>query len=92
MEKGPRVIRYRFMPSGRFLFVVQGRHHDYLTTLSFCTCYDYSFRRRPEGCVHMRALRAAMETGEWEEIVAGDEEFSQIFKYEVLDVLSEEPR
>lgn len=95
MEKSAserQVIKYVFEPSGRFFYVVKGINHDYLTTKSFCTCYDYNFRRRPEGCSHMKALAKAIENRSYREIRLSDEEFSQIFKYELLDVLSEGPR
>jgi len=40
----------------------------------------------------MKALIEALETNNYEEIAADDEEYNQIFKYELYDVLSEEPR
>ncbi|MDP8024095.1 MAG: hypothetical protein ACP5LF_05555 [Nitrososphaeria archaeon] len=92
MQKDIAVIKYFFKPSGRVLYVVKGTHHDYITGRYFCTCYDYNFRKKPGGCVHMRALAEALESGNYEEFDLDDEEYSQIFKYELYDVLSEEPR
>lgn len=40
----------------------------------------------------MKALVEALESNKYEEIIADDEEYSQIFKYELYDVLSEGPR
>ncbi|MFP3166783.1 MAG: hypothetical protein RXR36_05840 [Nitrososphaeria archaeon] len=92
MQKDITVIKYLFKPSGKILYVVKGFHHDYITTKTFCTCFDYNLRKKPGGCIHMKALIEALETNNYEEIAADDEEYNQIFKYELYDVLSEEPR
>ncbi len=92
MQKHIAVIKYTFKPSGRVLYIVKGVHHDYITTRHFCTCYDYNFRKKKEGCAHMQALSEAIESNKYEEFMLDDEEYSQIFKYELYDVLREEPR
>ena len=87
MQKDITVIKYLFKPSGKILYVVKGFHHDYITTKTFCTCFDYNLRKKPGGCIHMKALIEALETNNYEEIAADDEEYNQIFKYELLSLI-----
>lgn len=85
----PRVKCYSVEGGGRF-FVVIGSTGDHVTSLSFCTCADFNFRRRE--CVHMKLLKESIERGAYELIKVKREELSQIFKYEAREVIFEQPR
>ncbi len=81
------VKKYVFEPSGKSFYIVLGRTGDHFTTEHFCTCKDFNFRRKPEGCVHMRALKRAISEKSYEIYTFSDNELSQVFKYELMDVL-----
>ncbi len=81
------VKKYVFNPSGSSFYVVLGSTGDHLTTEHFCTCNDFNFRKRPEGCVHMQALRRAIQEKSYEVYSFSDDELSQVFKYELIDVV-----
>ncbi|MEM0146519.1 MAG: hypothetical protein QXY52_05120 [Conexivisphaerales archaeon] len=81
------VKKYIFKPSGNSFYVVLGSTGDHLTTKHFCTCGDFNFRRRPEGCRHMQALRRAIQQKSYKVYNFSDDEFSQVFKYELMEVV-----
>jgi len=45
LEEG-KVKKYVFYPSGRVLWIVSGKEHDYqiLPLANFCSCFDFYFR------------------------------------------------
>ncbi len=81
------VKKYVFKPSGRSFYVVLGRTGDHLTTERFCTCNDFNFRRKPEGCIHIQALKKAIREKSYEIYSFSDDELSQVFKYELMEVV-----
>jgi len=70
-----RVKKYVFRPSGRVVWVVVGRHRDYVVMPEavFCTCDDFYFRF-DEGhlCYHIIAQRLAEATNQFDLIEEED--------------------
>jgi predicted nucleic acid-binding Zn finger protein len=59
-----RVKRYRFVPSGKVVWIVVGRERDYqvLPKVEFCTCDDFYFKvmeHEAHLCYHLIAQRLA---------------------------------
>ena len=72
-----RVKKYLFQPSGRTLWIVVGRHKDYLilSNANFCTCDDFFFRvldHEKPMCYHILAVKIAEMTGKYEVIEETD--------------------
>lgn len=84
------VKKLLFCPSGNNLMVVVGKGSDYLVSGNSCTCYSH-YNKVIKGtireCVHIQAVKSAMEDGSYELFVLHDEEFNQIFKYLVDESL-----
>ena len=78
-----RVKKYVFTPSGRVLWVVVGRHRDYiiLPKANFCTCDDFFFRvlgHEKPMCYHILAVKIAELTGRYEVIEEGDSWYKKL--------------
>jgi len=78
-----KVRRYDFNPSGRMVWVVQGRKDEYqvIPEIPFCYCDDYYFRvmEKKRGlCYHIIAQRIAEALDQYEKIAKGDIEYSSI--------------
>lgn len=77
------VKRYTFVPSGKVVWVVVGRHKDYIVIpeVSYCSCDDFFYRVMSQEkplCYHLLALRMAMERNAYEEF---EEEDSLYYKF-----------
>lgn len=84
------VKKLLFSPSGNNLMVVVGKGSDYLVTGNSCTCYSHYngvIKGSIGECVHIQAVKRAMEDKSYELFVLHDEEFNQIFKYLVDESL-----
>jgi len=80
-----KVRKYDFNPSGRTLWVVQGRKDEYqvIPEIPFCYCDDYYFRvmEKKRGlCYHIIAQTIAEALGQYEKIAKADSEYSSITK------------
>ncbi len=78
-----KVRKYDFNPSGRMVWVVQGRKDEYqvIPEIPFCYCDDYYFRvmEKKRGlCYHIIAQRIAEALDQYEKIAKGDIEYSSI--------------
>ncbi|MGO9645976.1 MAG: hypothetical protein ACLPY5_14675 [Candidatus Bathyarchaeia archaeon] len=78
-----KVRRYDFNPSGRTVWVVQGRKDEYqvIPEIPFCYCDDYYFRvmEKKRGlCYHIIAQRIAEALDQYEKIAKADIEYSSI--------------
>jgi len=78
-----KVRRYEFAPSGRVVWVVQGRKSEYqvMPDLPFCYCDDYYFRvmdRKRGLCYHIIAQRIAAALGKFEKISKRDSQYSSV--------------
>jgi predicted nucleic acid-binding Zn finger protein len=76
--KENRVKKYVFKPSGRTVWIVIGREHDYLIMpeAEFCTCDDFYFRvldREIHLCYHLIAQKIARNLGWYETLEETDE-------------------
>jgi predicted nucleic acid-binding Zn finger protein len=76
--KDGRVKKYVFKPSGRIVWIVVGKRHDYLVmpAAEFCTCDDFYFRvmdREAHLCYHLIAQKLA-EALNWYDLVEGEDE------------------
>ncbi|MCS7114316.1 MAG: hypothetical protein RMJ15_07505 [Nitrososphaerota archaeon] len=81
--KENRVKKYVFKPSGRVVWVVVGREHDYLIMpdAEFCTCDDFYFRvldRKVHLCYHLIAHKIAKILGWYETIEESDELYDSL--------------
>jgi len=75
--KNKRVKKYVFQPSGRVRWIVVGKTRDYivLPTSGFCSCEDFFFRvmnHEKPMCYHLLAVKLALLTDEFDEIVESD--------------------
>ena len=68
-------------------YLVLGSTGDHLTTEQFCTCNDFNFRRRPEGCIHMQVLKRSIQEKSYDVYNFADDEFRQVFKYVLMEVV-----
>jgi predicted nucleic acid-binding Zn finger protein len=78
-----KVKLYVFRPSGRSVWIVVGRHRDYLVmpSVPYCTCDDFFFRvinNEKPLCYHLLAVRIASESGAYEVIEEGDDWYWQL--------------
>jgi predicted nucleic acid-binding Zn finger protein len=92
-----KVRRYDFNPSGRIVWVVQGRKEEYqvIPEIPFCYCDDYYFRvmEKKRGlCYHIIAQRIAEALEQYEKITKGDLEYSSITnRWRAVDNLEKKP-
>ena len=78
-----KVRRYDFKPSGRVVWVVQGRKNKYqvIPDIPFCYCDDYYFRvmdKKRGLCYHIIAQHIAEALNKFEEISKKDPQYSNI--------------
>ncbi len=78
-----KVTRYLFNPSGRTIWVVQGKHGEQqvLPGSMFCTCDDYFYRvmgGKKQVCYHIIAQQLAEALGKYKTSDLGDQDYSQI--------------
>ena len=78
-----KVRRYEFKPSGRVVWVVQGRKSKYqvIPDIPFCYCDDYYFRvmdKKRGLCYHIIAQHIAEALNKCEEISKKDPQYSNI--------------
>ena len=80
VEQG-KVRRFRFEPSGRNVWVVNGRKGEYqvVPESMFCTCDDYYFRvigHKRQLCYHLIAQYLAEALGQYGKFSSGDAEYA----------------
>jgi len=78
-----KVRRYDFNPSGRIVWVVQGRKDEYqvIPEIPFCYCDDYYFRvmdKKRGLCYHLIAQKIAEALDRYEKITKGDKDYSLV--------------
>ena len=78
-----KVRRYEFKPSGRVVWVVEGRTNEYqvIPNLPFCYCDDYYFRvmdRKIGLCYHIIAQRIAEALHQFKILRKNDSQYSSI--------------
>ena len=78
-----KVRRYEFEPSGRILWVVQGRKGEYqvMPDIPFCYCDDYYFRvmdKKRGLCYHIIAQKIAETLNKFETLSKKDSQYSTI--------------
>lgn len=78
-----KVRKYVFAPSGRAVWVVQGRKSEYqvMPDIPFCYCDDYYFRvmdRKRGLCYHIIAQRIASSLRRFDQIPARDTQYSVV--------------
>jgi predicted nucleic acid-binding Zn finger protein len=78
-----KVRRYEFEPSGRILWVVQGRKGEYqvMPDIPFCYCDDYYFRvmdKKRGLCYHIIAQKIAETLNKFETVSKKDSQYSTI--------------
>jgi len=78
-----KVRRYEFTPSGRVVWVVQGRKNEYqvMPDIPFCYCDDYYFRvmdKKRGLCYHIIAQRIAVALHQFEDIAKTDSQYSTV--------------
>ena len=78
-----KVRRYEFKPSGRVVWVVQGRKSEYqvIPDIPFCYCDDYYFRvmdKKRGLCYHIIAQHIAEALSKFERISKNDSQYSNI--------------
>lgn len=78
-----KVKRYEFRPSGRVVWVVQGRTNEYqvIPDLPFCYCDDYYFRvmdRKRGLCYHIVAQKIAEALTKFQHYSETDSQYSSI--------------
>jgi predicted nucleic acid-binding Zn finger protein len=78
-----KVRRYRFAPSGRVVWAVQGRKSEYqvMPDIPFCYCDDYYFRvmdRKRGLCYHLIAQRIAAALHQFEDVAKRDSQYSSV--------------
>jgi predicted nucleic acid-binding Zn finger protein len=78
-----KVRRYEFKPSGRILWVVQGRKGEYqvMPDIPFCYCDDYYFRvmdKKRGLCYHIIAQKIAETLNKFETVSKKDSQYSTI--------------
>lgn len=83
LANSKKVGRYEFTPSGRTVWVVQGRKSEYqvMPDIPFCYCDDYYFRvmdRKRGLCYHIIAQRIAAALGKFEKIQKKDSQYSTV--------------
>jgi len=83
LANSKKVRRYDFTPSGRAVWVVQGRKSEYqvMPDIPFCYCDDYYFRvmdKKRGLCYHIIAQRIAAALGKFERIQKSDSQYSTV--------------
>ena len=83
LANSKKVRRYDFTPSGRAVWVVQGRKSEYqvMPDIPFCYCDDYYFRvmdKKRGLCYHIIAQRIAAALGKFEKIQKNDSQYSTV--------------
>ncbi len=83
LANAKKVRRYGFKPSGRVVWVVQGRKSKYqvIPDIPFCYCDDYYFRvmdKKRGLCYHIIAQHIAEALNKFEEISKKDSQYSNI--------------
>ncbi len=83
LANSKKVRRYEFAPSGRTVWVVQGRKSEYqvMPDIPFCYCDDYYFRvmdRKRGLCYHIIAQRIAAALGKFEKVQKNDPQYSSV--------------
>jgi len=83
LANSKKVRRYDFTPSGRAVWVVQGRKSEYqvMPDIPFCYCDDYYFRvmdKKRGLCYHIIAQRIAAALGKFERIQKNDSQYSTV--------------
>ncbi len=83
LANSKKVRRYEFTPSGRTVWVVQGRKSEYqvMPDIPFCYCDDYYFRvmdRKRGLCYHIIAQRIAAALGKFEKVQKNDPQYSSV--------------
>jgi predicted nucleic acid-binding Zn finger protein len=83
LANSKKVGRYEFTPSGRTVWVVQGRKSKYqvMPDIPFCYCDDYYFRvmdKKRGLCYHIIAQRIAAALGKFEKIQKKDSQYSSV--------------
>ena len=78
-----KVRRYEFTPSGRVVWVVQGRTSEYqvMPDIPFCYCDDCYFRvmdKKRGLCYHIIAQHIAEALNKFDKTSKGDSEYSSI--------------
>jgi len=79
------VKKYRFIPSGREVWIVVGKEREYLVyPLTYCPCEDFYLnvviRGKVEGCYHLYAQIFAEALKKYDEIVADDGSYFKFIK------------
>jgi len=83
LANSKNVRRYEFKPSGRVVWVVQGRKSEYqvMSDIPFCYCDDYYFRvmdKKRGLCYHIIAQRVAEALNKFQKISRNDSQYSSI--------------
>jgi len=83
LANSKKVRKFQFKPSGRVVWVVQGRKSEYqvIPDLPFCYCDDYYFRvmdRKRGLCYHIIAQRIAEALDKYATIQKRDSQYSLI--------------
>jgi len=83
LANSKKVRRYDFTPSGRAVWVVQGRKSEYqvMPDIPFCYCDDYYFRvmdKKRGLCYHIIAQRIAAALSKFEKIQKNDSQYSTV--------------
>ncbi len=78
-----KVTNYRFKPSGRTLWVVEGRKGEYqvMPDNMFCTCDDYYFRvmdNKKQLCYHLVAQQIAEALGQYGVLDFADSHYAEV--------------
>jgi predicted nucleic acid-binding Zn finger protein len=83
LARSRKVRRYEFKPSGRVVWVVQGRKGEYqvMPDIPFCYCDDYYFRvmdKKRGLCYHIIAQRVAEALKQFVTIRKTDSQYSSV--------------
>ncbi len=83
LANSKKVRMFQFAPSGRVVWVVEGRKSEYqvLPEIPFCYCDDYYFRvmdKKRGLCYHIIALHVAEALGNFQKISKKDSQYSPI--------------
>jgi predicted nucleic acid-binding Zn finger protein len=83
LANSKKVRRYEFTPSGRVVWVVQGRTSEYqvMPDIPFCYCDDYYFRvmdKKRGLCYHIIAQHIAEALNKFDKTSKDDSQYSSI--------------
>jgi len=78
-----KVQKYQFSPSGRTIWVVNGRGRDYQVVPEslFCTCDDYYFRvmdHKKQLCYHIIAQQLSIAMNKHDAVQMADSRYSEV--------------